>query len=167
MGGFETTCCFTGHRPSGLPWKNDELDPRCLDLRREIFEHLETIYCAGYRHFICGMALGCDTFFARAVIALKDDHPDITLEAAVPFAGQADAWSTDHRQEYEDILALCDKVTVLQNAYSPDCMMRRNRYMVDHSSLLLACFTGMPGGTMNTIVYAQRCGTEVDLIEIE
>lgn len=167
MGGFENTCCFTGHRPSGLPWRDDELDPRCLDLRREILEHLEVIYAAGYRHFICGMALGCDTYFARAVLALKEDHGDITLEAAVPCASQADNWSIEHRREYDELLTLCDKVTVLQESYTPDCMMRRNRYMVDHASLLLACFSGLPGGTMNTILYAQRCGTETDIIDID
>lgn len=26
----ETTCCFTGHRPEKLPWREDEGDPRCL-----------------------------------------------------------------------------------------------------------------------------------------
>ena len=46
-------------------------------------------------------------------------------------------------------------------------MMRRNRYMVDRSSLLLACFDGRPGGTMNTILYAERSGLKTVVIEIE
>ena len=45
-------------------------------------------------------------------------------------------------------------------------MMRRNRYMVDRSSLLLACFDGQTGGTMNTILYAQRSGLKVILIDL-
>ena len=45
-------------------------------------------------------------------------------------------------------------------------MMRRNKYMVDSSSLLLTCFNGYPGGTMNTIVYAQRNGVKVVTIDI-
>ena len=45
-------------------------------------------------------------------------------------------------------------------------MMRRNRYMVDRSSLLLACFDGQSGGTMNTILYAQRRGVKVIIIEL-
>ena len=39
-------------------------------------------------------------------------------------------------------------------------------YMVDNSSLLLACFDGHPGGTMNTIVYAQRNDVKVIIIDV-
>ena len=46
-------------------------------------------------------------------------------------------------------------------------MMRRNRYMVDHASLLLACSRGIPGGTMNTMLYAMREKIPVITIEID
>ena len=55
-----TSCCFTGHRPSHLPWGTSEQDPRCFALKQELDYRLEGIYAAGYRHFIGGMALGCD-----------------------------------------------------------------------------------------------------------
>ena len=29
----EQTCCFTGHRPEKLPWRYDESDPRCVELK--------------------------------------------------------------------------------------------------------------------------------------
>ena len=32
----ETTCCFTGHRPGKLPWRDDETDPRCVALKESI-----------------------------------------------------------------------------------------------------------------------------------
>ena len=28
----ERVCCFTGHRPEGLPWGENEQDPLCLGL---------------------------------------------------------------------------------------------------------------------------------------
>ena len=80
----EQTCCFSGHRPAKLPWGGNEADERCLALKGELAAHLETLYAEGYRHFICGMALGCDMYFAEAVTALRDVHDDVTLEAAVP-----------------------------------------------------------------------------------
>ena len=46
------TCCFTGHRPSKLPWGSNENDERCTALRDEIKNRLEGIYEAGYRNFI-------------------------------------------------------------------------------------------------------------------
>ena len=162
----ETTCCFTGHRPSKLPWGQNENDPRCVQVKQELASRLEGIYETGFRHFMCGMAIGCDMYFAEAVLALRDKHPDVTLEAVIPCGTQPDRWAKPLRLRYTSLLDRCDSVKVLQIMYSRDCMMRRNKYMVDNSSLLLGCFMGIPGGTMNTIVYAERSGLKVVLIEI-
>ena len=56
----ETSCCFTGHRPQHLPWGTNEDDPRCAALKEELRQRLAGIYESGYRHFISGMAIGCD-----------------------------------------------------------------------------------------------------------
>ena len=166
MSTADTTCCFTGHRPAKLPWGSIEGDPRCLSLKAEIAARLEGIYELGYRNFICGMAEGCDLYFAEAVLAMRDHLPDVTLEAAIPCDRQADKWTAAQQRRYEHIMAESDTVTFVQHRYSPGCMMRRNRYMVDRSSLLLACFDGQTGGTMNTILYAQRSGLKVILIDL-
>ncbi len=160
------TCCFSGHRPAKLPWGMDESDPRCISVKEELAARLQGIYEAGYRHFICGMAAGCDLYFAEAVLALRRRCPDVTLEAAVPCEGQAEGWSPALRQRYQALVADCDEVTVLQHHYTPGCMQRRNRYMVEHATLLLACFDGQPGGTMNTILLARRSGCRTICIEL-
>lgn len=162
----EKTCCFTGHRPNRLPWGQNENDERCIALKQELAARLEGIYETGYRRFLCGMAIGCDMYFAEAVIALRDAHPDIVLEAVIPCGTQPDKWTKPQRLRYVSILDRCDKVNVLQISYTPDCMMRRNRHMVDRSSLLLSCFAGRPGGTMNTILYAERSGINTLIIDI-
>ena len=162
----DLSCCFTGHRPQGLPWGQNEEDPRCLRVKEELRARLEGLYECGYRHFICGMAVGCDMLFAESVLALKETHPDVSLEAAVPCGSQPDRWTRALRERYNRLLDGCDKVTVLQVEYSPDCMMRRNRYMVDRSSAILAVYSGRPGGTMNTLLYARRQGLKSIVIEI-
>ena len=162
----ETTCGFTGHRPAKLPWGTNENDPRCVQLKAELSARLEGIYEAGYRHFICGMAIGCDFYFAAAVIDLREKHGDITLEAAIPCGGQPDKWNTKQRLEYNSLIDRCDKVTVLQIHYTPTCMQRRNEYIVDNSSLLLACYNGKPGGTMKTLLYAGRNDVKTVIIDI-
>ena len=162
----ETTCCFTGHRPGKLPWGTNENAPRCLALKEELASRLEGVYEAGYRRFLCGMAEGCDMYFAEAVLAMCERRPDVCLEAVIPCGTQPDKWKIRQRQRYNQLLDSCDRVNVLQISYTPDCMLRRNRYMVDHASLLLACFDGHPGGTMSTILYAQRQNCKVILIDI-
>ncbi|MGX8692343.1 MAG: SLOG family protein [Clostridia bacterium] len=160
------SCCFSGHRPAKLPWGSDESDPRCFDLKQELAARLQGIYEAGYRHFICGMAAGCDLYFAEAVLELRSRHPEVTLEAAIPCTGQSDNWPMALRERREALVADCDEVTLLQRNYSPGCMQRRNRYMVERSSLLLAVYDGQPGGTMNTILLARRSGCRVLTIEL-
>ena len=88
----ETSCCFTGHRPGKLPWGYCEEDPRCLALKRRIADAAEAACAEGFRHFLCGMALGCDLYFCEIVLALRERYPDITVEAAIPCPTQADAW---------------------------------------------------------------------------
>ena len=112
------TCCFTGHRPNKLPWGTDESDPRCLRLKEELAARLEGVYEAGFRHFICGMALGCDLYFAEAVLALRAEHPEITLEAAIPCEGQSAHWTAAQRKRYDRLVAECDYCTVIAREYS-------------------------------------------------
>ena len=162
----EISCCFTGHRPLKLPWKMNENDPRCLALKEQLLSTLEGIYQSGYRHFICGMAIGCDTYFAEAVLALKARYGDITLEAAIPCDDQAEKWNRKQQERYHELLAQCDTLTYVSHQYSPVCMMRRNEYMIDHSSLLLACFNGTGSGTMKTILLAERSGIKTIIIDI-
>ena len=124
----QESCCFTGHRPGKLPWRYDETDPRCLDLKRRIADAVEAAYDQGFRHFLCGMAQGCDLYFCECVLTLRQRHPDVTVEAAIPCPSQADGWPRDQRE----------------------------RYMVDHAALLIAAFDGTPGGTRYTVEYAMR-----------
>ena len=161
------TCCFTGHRESKLPWRSYESDDRCLRLKQRIYDVVEAVYADGIRHFICGMANGCDLYFLEAVLLFRRDHPDVTVEAAIPYAGQAEHWREELRARYFALLEQCDCKTIVQQAYSGGCMMRRNRYMVDQSRVLIAAYNGEPGGTMNTMLYAMRRGLNVIEIPVE
>ncbi len=164
---YGKSCCFSGHRPAKLPWGYDERDARCIEFKEKLDAVIGAVYDSGINHFICGMALGCDLYCAEAVIKLKRVHSDITLQAAVPYRGQADGWGETNRRRYEDILSRCDEVTVLSECYTPSCMAVRNRFMVDRSNVLVACYDGMSGGTWNTIRYARKKDIEVIQLPIE
>ena len=123
-------------------------------MKRRISAAVEAAYEEGYRHFLCGMALGCDLYFCEAVLALREKRPGVTAEAAVPCPAQADAWAPDQRERYKRLVEACDFETLVSAKYTPYCMQRRDRYMVDHSSLLIAAFDGTPGGTRYTMQYA-------------
>lgn len=164
----ERTCCFTGHRPDKLPWGENESDPRCVRLKERIAQAVEDAYVAGCRHFICGMARGCDLYFAEAVLALREEEPDLTLECARPCETQADSWPAAEKARYESILDRCNFETLVQHSYDRFCMMRRNRYMVDRSSRIIAVYNGAPkGGTAQTLAYALKQKLNTSVIDLE
>jgi uncharacterized phage-like protein YoqJ len=125
------------------------------------------VYRSGVTHFICGMANGCDMYFAETVLRLRTDTRKSFWRPPSHSTGRPDRWGTDLRARYAVLLSQCDAVTPVGHEYSPDCMMRRNRYMVDSSDVVVACFDGTPGGTMNTLLYAMRQKKEVIQIPIE
>ncbi len=157
----ENTCCFSGYRPDKLPWGFIEDDDRCQKLKEKLYDVASAVYASGVRRFVCGMALGCDTYFCETVLQLKEDHPDIILEAALPSEDQAARWNEASRSRYFKLVQQCDIETYVSRRYTPDCMMRRNMYMVDKSSVLIAVYDGRFGGTMQTVRYAEMSGLEI------
>ena len=163
----ETTCCFTGHRPNKLPWGSDEGDPRCVALKERLRESLKVAYDDGYRHFLCGMALGCDLYFCEAALDLRDRRQGVTVEAAVPCEEQAARWRERVRARYASLLERCDYETLVQHQYTPGCMQRRDRYMVDRSQRIIAAYDGRTaGGTLYTLTYAMRQGLETVILDL-
>ena len=163
----QNSCCFTGHRPNKLPWGYDESDPRCLALKRRISDSVESAYEEGFRHFLCGMAQGCDLYFCESVLALRQRHPEVSLEAVIPCPTQADTWPAAQRARYVCLVSACNLETLVSAHYTPSCMLRRNRYMVDHAALLIAAFDGTAGGTRYTVEYAMRRGISIVDLSIE
>ena len=123
-------CCFTGHRPGKLPWREDEWDRRCVALKERMMVLLREAYRQGYRHFITGMARGIDTYCCEAVLRLRREYSDVVLEAAIPCRTQAQRWRARDQERYRRLLAQCDLKTLIQPDYTPGCMLRRDRYMV-------------------------------------
>lgn len=162
------SCAFTGHRPQKLPFGFFEEDERCLalkeTLRTQIIRFIEE---EGVTHFLSGMALGVDMYAAELVLALKETYPQLTLEAAIPCQTQPNRWSVDMKKRYHAILNRCDKETLLQATYTPGCMERRNRYMVDHADFLLAVWDGTSSGTGSTVRYARRQKKPITIIQPE
>ena len=164
----EKICCFTGHRPDKLPWGADETDLRCRRLKGSIAQEVEDAYAAGYRQFVSGMARGSDLYFAEAVLELRERHRDVELECARPCETQADGWPARERERYQSILDRCDIETMVQHRYDRACMLRRNRYMVDRSSRLIAVYNGVPGGgTYQTLLYAMKKGLTTHILDLE
>lgn len=156
------TVCFTGHRLQNLPFGFNEEDPRCTRMKRMMKRKLEEqILAQRVTHFISGMAIGVDIICAELVLELRAKYPHITLECAVPCKSQPYKWSDTMKERYNNILKRSDKVTVLQESYTSDCMYKRNRYMIDSADIVIAVWNGKPSGTGYTVNYAKEKGKKV------
>ena len=150
----DISVCFTGHRRikdedvAGIIAKLDVVIERCLS--------------KGYCRFITGGALGFDTLAAKRVIEAKRCDPSVTLSLILPCRDQTKLWTNlVDINEYRNLKDAADEVIYIQNFYDSGCMMKRNRYMVDHSSVCIAYFNGKAGGTVNTVNYANKKGVAV------
>lgn len=154
------SCCFTGHRPSKFPFKYDETDERCLELKSMLrLKIINLINYSDVRNFIVGMALGVDTWAAEIVLEIKELYSDIRLIAAVPCPEQTKGWSKENQARYDNILDLCDEVVTISDRWTSSCMMKRNKYMVDNSDFVIAVWNGeFSGGTAKTLGYARKKG---------
>ncbi len=160
------SCAITGHRPKKFPWGYHEVDARCAALRQTLAEQIAKLTEAGYTDFLSGMAEGTDTWAALAVLALRNEYPALKLHCVLPCKGQTNGWSASARELYYSILDRADDVTYVSREYSKNCMLRRNRYLVDHAACLLAVYNGeQRGGTAMTVRYARKLEREVVIID--
>ncbi|MDR1928053.1 MAG: DUF1273 domain-containing protein [Oscillospiraceae bacterium] len=158
------TCCVTGSRPQKLPFGFDEAHPDCAALKKRLREELEKSIKSGYAHFLSGCALGVDQWALELLLDLKKCYPHIKIEAVIPCENQDLKWNLAKKERYRSLLVRCDIKTMLQSAYSPDCMRKRNQYMVDRSALVIAVWNMQSGGTKQTVAYAKKSGKAVVLI---
>ena len=163
---LENCCAFTGHRPRKFPWKYDEADSRCVALKAVLAEQITALVDAGFTQFLSGMAEATDTWSALSVLSLREKNPAIKLHCILPCKEQADKWSASSRDLYHSILDRADSIVYVSRTYYKNCMLDRNRFLVDHAAALLAVYNGeRRGGTAATMRYAQKVGREIIVID--
>ena len=159
-------CAFTGHRPKSFPWKDNETAPGCVLLKETLAEQIKLLTKRGVTEFLSGMAQGVDLWGAEIVLDLKKKNPALRLRCILPCEGQEDAWPASEQERYRSILRQADEVIYVNREYTSDCMLARNRYLVEHSFVLLAVYNGScRSGTGMTVRYAQKQGREVIIID--
>lgn len=166
MKGKNKVCAFTGHRPNKLPWHYDETNSRCLALKTMLTDQICLLIEAGFTQFLSGMAEGTDIFCSEIILALRKENPVIKLHCILPCTTQAEKWSVSSRDRYHSILKQADSIVYVSRDYHKDCMLDRNRFMVEHASALLAVYNSIQrSGTGATINYARKMGRKIIVID--
>ncbi|HJI18414.1 SLOG family protein [Alistipes sp.] len=147
----ERTACvaFTGHRR----YRGEADDA--------LAQTVEELCRAGFRTFLSGMALGFDLAAAETVLVLRRRFPGIRLVAAIPCPGQAERYPAAERERYGRLLAQADERITVSDVCDRGCYRRRNDYLVDCASVVVAWYDGSPSGTGYTVGRARRCGCRI------
>ena len=151
----EKTCCFTGHRPQFFPWGSNTGDPAAAKMLRALESEILQAIADSYTTFLYGGALGVDTWAAETVLRLRRNLP-LTLIAILPFPGyNADVTEDSYRQ----IIAESDRILYVEATRRMSALAARNRYMVNHSSRLIAVYdecSRIHSGTWRALCYARE-----------
>lgn len=143
-----TTCSFTGHRILKKDFNSEKL-----------FNVIEKIIESGYKTFLVGMAWGFDLKVFETLLNFKNKNIDII--ACVPCENQERYFKNSEKEKYLEYLKKADKVVYVSDKYFDGCMQKRNRYIVDNSSILVAYLYSNMGGTKNTVSYAEKQGKNI------
>ena len=149
----EVSCCFTGHRILGKDFTISALD-----------NTIEYMINKCVTIFICGGAIGFDTYAAEAVLRAKERHESIELHIYAPCNNQSAKWNIIQKNKYNEILEKADYVDMVDRPYYDGCMKERNYKMVDNSRYCICYFhenESRPSGTGQTFRYAKRQGLEI------
>lgn len=144
-------CCFTGHCPEKLKYSEEEIKPLLADA-------IDRAIADGYTTFITGMAPGTDIWAAELVLEKKKQNGELCLICAVPHPGFGRRKSAREAERYSSIIRHANRILTICSRYSSACYRRRNKFMVDMSSLVIAVWSGALSGTKNTVHYAAARG---------
>ncbi|MBE6719143.1 MAG: DUF1273 domain-containing protein [Ruminococcaceae bacterium] len=154
------TCCFTGHRPELLNVEEDKI-------RVWLEVQIRVAASKGYVYYISGMQRGVDIYAAETVLKLKSEGLPIKLICACAWNGMETKWEQNWHDMYYAITEEADEVCYISKKPGKKAFFERDCWMVDRSSLLLAVYNGINGGTKHTIDYASQQGVEVRMMNNE
>lgn len=107
---------------------------------------------------------GLDIIAAEAVLSLRNHHAGLCCVSVAPFKKQYflnDNWTPEWKSRALKVYCQSDLAFYLSEQYQRGIYHTRNRYLVDHASLLIAYYDGKPGGTKYTCDYAAKKGLHI------
>ncbi|MEG1723770.1 MAG: SLOG family protein [Anaerovoracaceae bacterium] len=147
------TACFTGHRNISTTNINT--------IHENLVRHIENLIKQGYLYFGAGGALGFDTLAEQTILTLKKQYPLIKLILVLPCYNHTKLWKQHDVDVFNLIYNQADKVVFTGQEYTENCMLNRNRHLVDGSSACIYYLCKNNGGTAYTVNYAKNKGLQL------
>lgn len=161
-----TALCISGHRPEKFGFYPPDAAMLTKRLKSMLYLEMKDCLDGGYRTFIAGGSKGVDLWAAEIVIGWKNEGLPVSLITVLPYRSYGKSYTGLDIYHFNRTLENSDEVEYVGEEYTKSCMFRRNEFMVDCSSRLIAVVKDYKSGTGQTIRYAGRKGIDIRLIDI-
>lgn len=140
-------CCGFGHRLL------------LAEIEKPLRETLERLAAErGVRVFYTGGMGEFDELFARIVRSMKRSDPRLRLVLVLPYlTRRLNADKAFYETQYDEILF----PSALDGVHPKAAIVRRNRWMVERSDIVIAALRADFGGAAEAVRYAESLGKEV------
>lgn len=145
--------CFAGPRPANLP------DAVTAALPQKLRQAVRRYAAAGKTTFLNGCMSGFDILAGEAVLAVRQECPQIRCVTVAPFRVNFfnnRNWTPQWKQRALHVYETSDLALTLSETYHPRVYYERDEYMADHSSVLVCYYAGAGKGTKYTLDYAEK-----------
>ena len=145
--GLPVTCCGFGHRML------------LMDIEKPLREVLERLVEErGVTVFYTGGMGEFDDLFARTVRSMERECPSLRLVLVLPYLTERlNLDKAFYEVFYDEILIPAE----LDGVHPKAAIGQRNRWMVDHSDIVVAALHRDFGGAAEAVRYAEKRGKEV------
>lgn len=167
---MEKACAVTGHRPTRFKFKYNEDYSLCRKIKRTMQEQFKRLHDEeGIRRIYVGGTLGVDMWAGEIVLRLKETpgYEDMELVVVLPFHGHNIKWDERSKKRLSFLIRHSTENIIIGKDDCRESYIRRNCYMVDHASYLLAIYDNNPkmqSGTMQMVDYAKQKKLQMVLI---
>lgn len=151
-------CSFSGYRPEKFSFSLTVGSAGRALLERALDREITAAADDGITDFYCGCAKGFDILAGEAVIRMKAIRPGIRLICVMPYESMVKDWEPEWRARLFDITSECDEKITLSSSYHRGVFHQRNKYLIEHSEMLIAFYDGKSGGTESTLALAEKKG---------
>ena len=145
----------SGNRKAPEAYKNP-------GFKNSLYSRLESLILGeNVTYFLSGMSVGTEMLASEIILELKERYPHISLESVIPYENQASRWNEELRDRYFKIAACCDRETMLQKHYSPDCFNRQDLYMIEKADIIISAWIQPTTRKDRDLSFAQKLGKRV------
>ena len=121
---------------------------------------IEQLYTEGARVFRVGMAEGFDLAAGGELLKTKQHHPDIEIEAIIPYPDFERRHNLCNLLLYRDIVSAA-YITFADESYHQGVYYKRNDMLIEGADVVVAWWNGSRSGTKYTLQRARKRGARI------